>query len=193
MPEAAIDHRRATAERNEAAILDATERLLARRAPLSIAAIAAETGVSRPTMYAHFKTLGAVVERVVSRAVDGSLGAMDAAQPESGPAGEALERMLAASWNHLGGLGALIDGATEHVPADHLHRTHAPLMARLQGLVERGQRDGTFRSDLPADWLVTAFYSLVHAAEDHARARGVPRDEVGRMLLATVRDVFAAR
>jgi len=192
MTEAAIDHRRATAERNEAAILDATERLLARRAPVSMAAVAAEAGVSRPTLYAHFKTLGAVVERVVGRAVDASLGAIDAAEPEAGPAEQALERMLAASWNHLAELGALAAGAAEHVPADHLHRTHAPLMTRLRALVERGQGDGAFRTDLPADWLVTAYYSLIHAAADHARVHDLPRDEAGAMLRTSIRDLFAA-
>jgi TetR/AcrR family transcriptional repressor of mexCD-oprJ operon len=192
MAEIATDHRRATAERNEVAILDATERLLARRSAVSMAAIAAEAGVSRPTLYAHFKTLGLVIERVVSRAVDASLGAIDAAEPEAGPAQQALERMLAASWNHLAGLGALAAGAAEHVPADHLHRTHAPLMSRLQSLVERGQDEGAFRTDLPADWLVTAYYSLIHAAADHARAHDLPHGEVGDMLLTSIRDLFAA-
>ena len=66
MAEAVIDHRRATAERNAAAILDATERLLAQHAPLSMAAIATEAGVSRPTLYAHHKTLGDVVEALAA-------------------------------------------------------------------------------------------------------------------------------
>jgi AcrR family transcriptional regulator len=52
MTEAVVDHRRATADRNAAAILDATERLLERGAALNMRAIAAEAGVSRPTLYA---------------------------------------------------------------------------------------------------------------------------------------------
>ena len=46
VPEPAADHRRAVAERNVEAILDAGERLLERHAQPSIAAVAAEAGVS---------------------------------------------------------------------------------------------------------------------------------------------------
>jgi TetR/AcrR family transcriptional regulator, mexCD-oprJ operon repressor len=193
MAEAAVDHRRAVAERNAAAILDATERLLARPAPLSMAAIAAEAGVSRPTLYAHHKTLGDVIEAAVARAVHASLAAVEATEPGVGPADEAIDRMLAASWGHLAGLDALARAAAEHLPANHLHRTHAPLMAITRKLVARGQRDGVFRKDLPTDWLVTTYYSLVHGADDHARAHRLRRARALEMLTATVRDLFAAR
>jgi hypothetical protein len=64
MARPAIDHRRATAERNLEAIPDATERLLARHAPVSISAVATtEGGLSSPTVYAHFTMLETVVER----------------------------------------------------------------------------------------------------------------------------------
>jgi hypothetical protein len=59
--------------------------------------------------------------------------------------------------------------------------------------VERGQRDGVFRTDLPAEWLVTTFYALVHGADDHARTHGVERGETLALLSTTVREVFAAR
>ncbi len=54
MKSRAIDHRRATAERNVQAILDSAEQLLERREPVSIAAVATHAGVSRVTVYAHF-------------------------------------------------------------------------------------------------------------------------------------------
>src|SRR5436190_1560104 len=98
MPDVAVDHRRATAQRNAAAILDATTRLLQRGAPLNMRAIAAEAGVSRPTLYAHYNTIGEVVEAVVGRAVSASVAAIEAAEPGTGPADEALERVATASW-----------------------------------------------------------------------------------------------
>lgn len=189
----ATDHRRATAARNAAAILDATERLLARHATLSMVAIAAEAGVSRPTLYAHFATIGDVVEAAVERAVKVSLAAVAAAEPESGPADAALRRMVAASWDRLARFDALARGAAEHLPAGAMRRTHAPLMAHLRALAERGQADGTFRTDLPAAWLATSFYALVHAADEHARTHRVRRDAAGEMLTTTVADLFAGR
>jgi TetR/AcrR family transcriptional repressor of mexCD-oprJ operon len=192
MTQPALDHRRATAERNAAAILDATERLVAQRSTLSMAAVAAEAGVSRPTLYAHYKTLGDLVEAAVARAVNDSLAAVEAAEPDVGPADEALRRLLAASWGQLARHDALARAAAEHLPSGHVRRTHAPLMARLQALVERGQGDGAFRTDLPADWLVTAFYALVHSADDHARAHRIKRPAVLEMLTTSVFDLFAA-
>lgn len=190
---ATVDHRRAVADRNRAAILDATARLLDRRAPLSMAALAAEAGVSRPTLYAHFKTLADVLEAAVERVVGVTLAAMEAARPQSGPADEALDRMLEASWTHLAASDALARGAAEHLPPAHLRRTHAPLMAQVTAVLERGRAAGLFRDDLPVAWLVTAYFNLIHGADDFARTHGTGRDEVLAMLRTTVRDVLAAR
>ena len=41
--------------------LDAAERLLVERSPLNMAALASAAGVSRPTLYAHFKTIADVL------------------------------------------------------------------------------------------------------------------------------------
>jgi AcrR family transcriptional regulator len=185
-----VDHRRATAERNATAILDATERLLARHAPVSMAAVASEAGVSRPTLYAHHKALPDLIEAAVVRAVEETLAAVEGAGIDDGPAGEALDRMIAASWAKLGTLGHFADAAAEHLTARWVQRTHAPLMARLTGLVERGQRERAFRTDLPADWLVPAFFALVHAADELARERRLTRADALAMLTTSVHDLF---
>jgi AcrR family transcriptional regulator len=188
----AVDHRRAVADRNRRGILDATERLLADHKSLSIAAIAAEAGVSRPTLYAHFKTLADVLEAAVTRSVEDSLAAIEAAEPDEGRAGDALERMLEASWSQLAGYDALARGAAEHLSQEHVNRSHAPLMARTAGVIERGQADGSFRADLPIPWLVSVYYSLIHAADELARHEGMKRADVLAMLKRTIRDALGA-
>jgi TetR/AcrR family transcriptional repressor of mexCD-oprJ operon len=115
MTHPAVDHRRATAQRNAAAILDATERLLAKRTPLSIVAIAAEAGVSRPTLYAHYKSIAEIIESAVERSVVASLAAFEEAKPDDGPADRALLRMADASWKQLGRYEALARGAAEYL------------------------------------------------------------------------------
>jgi TetR/AcrR family transcriptional repressor of mexCD-oprJ operon len=188
-----VDHRRATAERNAAAILDATERLLAGGQPLNMRALAAEAGVSRPTLYAHVKSIEAAVEAVVSRAVRDSRAAIDAAEPQSGPADGALRRVAAASWGRLAHFDALARGAMEHLSAAAMHRAHAPLVEPLRDLVRRGQADGAFRTDLPEAWLVDSYFALVHGADDHARRHRVKRDRALELLTTTLRDLFRAR
>jgi TetR/AcrR family transcriptional repressor of mexCD-oprJ operon len=193
MTDAVVDHRRATAERNSAAILDATARLLERGAALNMRAIATEAGVSRPTLYAHYKTIGDVAEAVVARAVNASIAAIAAAEPGVGPADEALERLAAASWARLAHFDSIARGLAEHVSAATLHRTHAPIRTFVAELVARGQESGAFRADMPGDWLTSMYFALVHAAADHARLHRMKRDDALALLLTSLRDVYGVR
>ena len=186
----AVDHRRAIADRNRAAILDAAERLLSSRQPLNMAALAAEAGISRPTLYAHFKTLPEVVEATAERVVVNTMATMEVAEPEEGPADEALMRMIDVSWERLAGVEELTRGAAEYLPVDHVHRTHAPLIMITLGVIERGQRDGVFRDDLPAVWLVRAYYALIHAADEMARGKEPGRKQSLAILKTSVHDLL---
>ena len=102
-----------------------------------MAALAQAAGVSRPTLYAHFKTLSEVMEAAVEQAVVNSMSALEAADPEEGPADEALGRMIEASWQHLAKLDGLARGAAEHLPMEKLHRAHGPLMALTSDVRDR--------------------------------------------------------
>lgn len=186
------DHRRATAERNAASILDAAERLLARAEPVTMVAVAAEAGLSRPTVYAHYKSVEEIVEAAVERTVVASTAAFAAARPDEGPADEALGRMVTASWNQLAGFEHLVRRAGEYVSEGARHRTHGALIAPLDALAERGRADGTFRTDVPGDWLITMYLALVHAAADHASVHDTPREEALALLVTTVRELFSA-
>jgi AcrR family transcriptional regulator len=190
MPEAVVDHRRATAERNAAAILDAASRLLERGASLNMRAIATEAGVSRPTLYAHYPTITDVVEAVIERAVRNSVASMEAARPASGPAVEALERVAAASWGQLAQFSSMAAGAREHVSTAAVHRAHAPIRGYVLDLAARGQAEGAFRTDMPADWLMTMYFALVHAAADHVSEHRMKRDDALALLQMSLRDLF---
>jgi len=58
----ATDRRRAIADRNVQAILDAAEELLRNHAPVTLAAVATQSGVSQVTVYAHLATGEALLE-----------------------------------------------------------------------------------------------------------------------------------
>jgi TetR/AcrR family transcriptional repressor of mexCD-oprJ operon len=192
MTHPAVDHRRATAQRNAAAILDATERLLAKRTPLSIVAIAAEAGVSRPTLYAHYKSIAEIIESAVERSVVASLAAFEEAKPDDGPADRALLRMADASWKQLGRYEALARGAAEYLTTGALHRTHQAMLDPLHSLIERGRRTGAFRTDVPADWLVTLYFALIHGAVEHAASHNKDRIQALHLLQTSLVDLFTA-
>lgn len=193
MTEPATDHRRAIAERNVQAILDAAERLLGRGAQPSIAAVANEAGLSRVTVYAHFSTREQLLEAVVERAVQRAAEAVDSVEPERGPPSEALERVIAAGWRDLEHNDAIAEAAAQQLTPEALRRTHQAAHQRIRKLVARGRREGAFRTDVPAEWLVSALHALIHAAGDDVRAGRIPAGAALDALRTTIRDVFVGQ
>jgi AcrR family transcriptional regulator len=88
-------YQREVAERNVEAILDAAEELLQSQGQVNISAIAAQAGVSRVTVYAHFPTSTALLEAAVERAVRRTTTALESVHADDGPPVEALDRMVA--------------------------------------------------------------------------------------------------
>jgi AcrR family transcriptional regulator len=190
MTEPVVDHRRAVAERNIEGILDAAEALLERHAPLSIAAVAKESGVSRVTVYAHFSTLEELVAALVTRAVGHATRAIDGIDLENGPPLEVLEAMIPSGWVELDRQSGIRRAAAAHLPPDTLRRSHDDLMVQVRRLVDRGRESGDFRTDLPAEWLLTTFFSLIHAAADDVREGRLSSDDALAALTTTVREIF---
>jgi TetR/AcrR family transcriptional regulator, mexCD-oprJ operon repressor len=186
------DHQRAIAARNVDAILDAAEELLARRAHTTMSAIAKQAGVSRVTLYAHFATWEAVLEAAVTRAVDRTMAALRAAEPEKGPADAAVDRMVAAAWQHLARYGAMAQAVGEQLSPEAVARTHRAAHQTIGTLVERGRREGCFRTDMPASWLVTACIALIHACADEVRADRIDDRDAAGILTASLRGLLTA-
>lgn len=190
MPDATTDHRRATAERNVVAILDAAEALLARGAAASTSAVAAEAGVSRVTVYSHFPTREALLEAVVERVVRHATAAIDAVGIDEGAPDEALDRLVAAAWGEIDRNRVVATAASEQLSPAALARSHAALHEPITALVKRGQAAGAFRADLPPGWLVASYFALMHACGEEVRAGRLDADAAVATLQATIRGAF---
>jgi TetR/AcrR family transcriptional regulator, mexCD-oprJ operon repressor len=190
MPEPATDHRREIAERNIEAILDGAERQLGRGAQASISAVAEEAGVSRVTVYAHFPDRERLIEALVERAVRRATKAVEAAEPDRGPAIDALGRVIEASWEELGRHEEIARAAAAELSSDAMRRTHEAGRRLLRRLVMRGRRQGEFRTDVGTDWLVTSFFALVHAARDEVRSGELQPSQALKPLQVTLTDLF---
>lgn len=186
----AADYQRAVAERNGAAILDAAEELLAQLGQANISAVAAQAGVSRVTVYAHFPTWEALLEAAVERAVRRTMAALQEADLETGPPIQALERMVAAAWQHLARYGAMAQAVGELLSPEAVTRTHQAAHQTIGALLERGRADGSFRTDIPSGWLVTASIALIHACAEEVRAGRINEHDAAGILTATVRGLF---
>ena len=182
-------YQREVAERNVEAILDAAEELLA-QGHANISAVAAQAGVSRVTVYAHFPTWTALLEAAVERAVRQTMTALQSVRPDDGPPIEALDRMLAATWQHLARYQAMAAAVAELLTPEAVTRTHQAAHHTIGALLERGQADGSFRTDLPTRWLMTASIALVHACNDEVRAGHIDQHDAIRILTASVRDLL---
>ncbi len=183
-------YHREIAGRNVEAILDAAEELLELQGHATISAVAAQAGVSRVTVYAHFPTWDALLEAAVERAVGRTMKALESASPDDGPPAEALDRVLAGAWQHLARYGAMAQAVAELLTPDAVARTHQAAHQAIGTLLARGQADGSFRTDLPTNWLVTACITLIHACADEVRAGQIDERDAARILRTSVRDLF---
>ena len=177
--------RRADAERSVAAILDAALEALASDPDSSMSEIARRAGVVRATIYVHFPTRTALLDAVMEHAVGQVVEAMRGAAPHCGDPVEALERVLEATWQELARFHALLALNTARLSAEELHRRHVPMLDQLEPLIERGQRQGVFRSDLPVAWHLAVLRAIVHTASREIQGGRIPETEAEDAMLST--------
>lgn len=158
---------RADAHRSRAAILDAAARILNEQPEASVETIAAGAGVTRQTVYAHFPSRERLLLAVLDRLTELTAAAMDATEPDEGPAAEALLRVFDAAAKESGRYPALLQRIDAlPIAAREDQARHAPIADRIGRVIRRGRDTGEFDSRLPADWLVVAAIHLAHAASE---------------------------
>jgi TetR/AcrR family transcriptional repressor of mexCD-oprJ operon len=190
---ATTDSRYVTAERNLKAILDGTERLVRRGEQPSISAVASEAGVSRPTVYAHFTDRRALLQALVERTVRETMSAIRSAEVDRDSAAEALPRLIEASWEQIANHDEIASVAARELSADAMRAAHQSARSVMCTLIDRGRGEGSFRTDLPADWLAAAALALIHAAAEEVRAGQLDRDSAQQVLSVTVGELLRAR
>jgi AcrR family transcriptional regulator len=178
--------REAISEHNVQAILDAAERLLERGEEPSISAVAGEAGVSRPTVYAHFPDRRVLLQALAQRTVKHAMSAIGAAEPDRGPAAGALQRLIASSWQEIASHDEIARAAARELSADAMRQSHASARDTIGELIRRGRKDGSFRTDLPVSWLVTASLALMHATAEEVRTGQLDAQTAPHTLVLTI-------
>jgi AcrR family transcriptional regulator len=183
--------RRADAERNIAAILDAGLACFSRNADASLTDVARRAGVGRVTLYRHFPSREALIDAVLAHAINRADTALEAVAVDDGPAPEALARLIYSSWRIVDHHRSLLAAAQRDLPPARIRHHHDQAMARVERLVARGQREGDFRTDLPRSWLVATFYSVLHGAAEEVDAGRLDPDQAADVLAASILAVLA--
>lgn len=175
--------------RAEAAILSATERLLAQRPlnELSVADIVAAAGISRTSFYAYYSSKTAVVCECLRRVTDQVLVAVDPFLTQPGANPETAIRASLARWIELcTAHGALVRAVSEEWPHDdELRRIWFEMLARVTEGTARVIRAARRRGDAPpgadpealAACLMWAYERVLHVALV-GEAQGLPGPEV---------------
>ena len=177
--------RRADAERNIQAIINAALEALADDPDASMAGIARRAGVVRATIYMHFPTREALLDAVMEHATALVADATRAAEPERGEPKEALERVLLATWRQLSQFHNILQININRLSAKELRRRHLPVTTQIIPLLERGQAEGVFRNDVSPDWLIAVVRAIVHVASTELQGGRLAEDSVERTMLTT--------
>ncbi len=176
---------RADARRNIEKIIQAAIERLGRNPDATLGEIAAAAGVGRVTLYGHFPSRELLIEAAVVRALADGERVLESVDLD-GPPLDVLRALIEASWKLTAQAGGVVDAAQAVLPPGRLHELHATPERRVNELIDRGQREGAFRGDLPAAWLVSTMYYVIKGAAIDVAAGRLDQDAAGSLIADVV-------
>jgi AcrR family transcriptional regulator len=182
--------RRADAERNLRRILEAATALLAVNPGASMAEIAEASGLVRATLYRHFPTRDDLLREMYRAALDEALQAIVSVDPERGKVADAIARVVDALLV-VGDRYRILSEERRQYP--ELREQEESVGAPLIALVERGQRNGEIRDDLPLRWIVASLGSLVNEALRAVGREDIDRAQAGSLVTTTLLESMRPR
>jgi AcrR family transcriptional regulator len=168
--------------RTRAAILAATASVLAADRTATLPDIAAAARVCRTTVHRYFADRERLLHEVTLDAIRRLDQSVVDADTERGPARDAMRRTITAM-TAVGDCIAFLYGdpavlrtiAPEDQPKDDL----------IMRLIERGQHEGAFDTELNARWIEHAMFALLLQASQDANNGLLPRHTVASTVIQT--------
>lgn len=192
MTSSPVRKRRADALRSVESVVGAAVQVLNADPDASVEAIAVAAGVTRQTVYAHFRSREQLLRGVLDHLTAAAIVEIDAVEIDTGPAADALLRLVHAS-DRIASRYPVLFQALGSVPmrrsADD--QLHAPVADRLKRLIRRGQEAGEFDAQVSTDWLVAATITLGHAAGEEVGAGRMSKKEADAALRTSLLRILA--
>lgn len=164
------------------AVLEAATRILAVNPLASTQEVAAAAGISRTTLHRLFPSRDDLIEELGVMAVAKISDAFAAARIEEGTALEALGRLVR-EIIPLVNQFAFLSAETQIRRNEAVMAADLALQELVEGLLRRGQREGSLRYDLPVPWMAHALSGLFLAAEEAERLGAIAPRETAHLIL----------
>ncbi|MBN9152136.1 TetR/AcrR family transcriptional regulator [Microbacterium sp.] len=165
MSDIAPQRLRADAARNRRALLDATEKALARKgADVSVAAIADAAGLGKATVFRRFPTKEALVVAVVEDRI-GQLVARGEALAGREDAPAALHEFLAVGAEMLAGNYGICEAVYGLTNLSEIQALTARMLDVAGVLLQAAQAEGRVRADVTSDDLVLLLRGIAQTAQ----------------------------
>ncbi|WP_427917529.1 TetR/AcrR family transcriptional regulator [Streptomyces sp. cg40] len=156
---------RSNARSNRERILATARRELGRNPDTTLEELARAAGVVRRTLFGHFPGRDALLEALAEEASEALRAALSAApepaEPES--ADRAFARFVLSMWTVGDRYRLLLALARRDLGAERVAEVLAPARRAATAILERGQRDGVFHTQLPPAVLSAGLEALTIA------------------------------
>lgn len=183
--------RRADARHNVEKILEAAVACLGQNPNATVSEIAQAAGVGRVTLYGHFPSREILVEAALTRVLAEGEEVLEGLDL-SGDPWKALRVLIESSWLLIAQSSAVLDAAQASLPPGRVRELHAKPAQRVDDLIRRGQAEGAFRTDLPADWLTSVLHHLMKGTAIDVAAGRLNQTDAPRFMSETILAAYAS-
>lgn len=157
-------------------VLRSAAALLTRKATATMDEVAKAAGISRATLHRQFAGRDALVRALEALGIAECEAALDAAGLDSGPASDAVRRLVHAI-EPAAGLLAFLYTENQLYEGEDVNPGWTAIDERISALFRRGQLAGEFRIDLTPAWLTEALFGLMASGAWMVQSgKGAPRD-----------------
>lgn len=183
-PVARVPQRR-NARSNRARILATARQELGRNPDVTLEELARAAGVVRRTLFGHFPGRQALLEALADEAAETLQAALESgARPEE-PADRAFAHFVFAFWPVGDRYRLLLALARNDLGVERVAEVLAPARAAATAILERGQRDGVFHTQLPPGVLSAGLEAMTLALLEEVNS-GALADDGTRTAVATL-------
>jgi TetR/AcrR family transcriptional repressor of lfrA len=168
--------------RTRKAILDAAMTVLATNPAASLGDIAAAADVGRSTLHRHFAERSDLLDALARHVHDMSNAAIEHAEPDCGPAVEALRRVVECQLD----LGPIVPFIYNDPTITADPELSALLDTGDEVIVDVLNRASIRGSAGPPDWPRLVFWALLHAGYEAIKLNSAPRVQIVDAIMASL-------